>query len=46
MGGFHIALNYLSLLGRKYANSGLEDLLIESRVYAPSTISVLMLGKS
>ena len=30
MGGFHIALNYLSLFKRKYANSGLEDLLIES----------------
>ena len=30
MGGFHIALNYLSLFRRKYANSGLEDLLTES----------------
>lgn len=46
MGGFHIALNYFSLLGRKYANSGLEDLLIESGVYAAGTTSVLMLGKS
>ena len=44
MGGFHIALNYLSLLGKKYANSGLEDLLIESGVYAAGTTSVLMLG--
>ena len=46
MGGFHIALNYLSLLGKKYANSELEDLLIESGVYAAGTTSVLMLGKS
>ena len=46
MGGFHIALNYLSLLGKKYASSGLEDLLIESGVYAAGTTSVLMLGKS
>lgn len=46
MGGFHIALNYLSLFGRKYANSGLEDLLIESGVYVAVTTSVLMLGKS
>ena len=48
MGGggvFHIALNFLSLLG-KYAQSGLEDLLIESAVYADGTTSVLMLGKS
>lgn len=35
-----------SLLGKKYANSGLEDLLIESGVYAAGTTSVLMLGKS
>ncbi|KAK3753754.1 hypothetical protein QZH41_005239 [Actinostola sp. cb2023] len=46
MGGFHIVLNYLSLLGKKYAQSGLEDLLIESGVYAAGTTSVLMLGKS
>ena len=46
MGGFHIASNYLSLFGRKYANSGLEDLLIESGVYAAITTTVLMLEKS
>ncbi|CAB4003577.1 Hypothetical predicted protein [Paramuricea clavata] len=46
MGGFHIALNYLSLLGKKYAQSGLEDMLIESGVYAVGTTSVIMLGKS
>ena len=46
MGGFHIALNYLALLGKKYAQSGLEDLLIESGVYAAGTTSVLTLGKS
>ena len=46
MGGFHIALNYLSLLGKKYTNSGLEELLIGSGVYAAGTTSVLMLGKS
>ena len=46
MTGFHIALNYLSLLGKKYVQSGLEDLLIESGVYAVGTTSVLMLGKS
>ena len=44
MRGFHIALNYLALLRRKYAQSGLEDLLIESGVYAAGTTSVLMLG--
>ena len=46
MGGFHIALNYLAVLGNLYAQSGLEDLLIESGVYVAGTTSVLMLGKS
>ena len=46
MGGFPIALNSLSLLGKKYAQSVLADLLIESEVYAAGTNSALMLGKS
>ena len=46
LGGFHIALHSLSLLGKKYQNSGLEDLLIESGVYAAATTSALMKGKS
>jgi hypothetical protein len=46
LGGFHIALNYLSLLGKKFQNSGLDDLLIESGVYAAGTTSAIMKGKS
>ena len=46
MGGFHIALNFLSLLGKKFADSGLDDLLIESGVYAAGSTSALMKGKS
>ena len=46
LGGFHIALNFLSLVGKKYLNSGLDDLFIESGVYAADTTSALMKGKS
>ena len=46
MGGFHIALNFLSLIGKKYLNSGVEDLLIESGVYAAGTTTNIMKGKS
>ena len=46
MGGFHIALNYLGLIGKKYLDSGLDDLLIESGVYAAGTTAALMKGKS
>ena len=45
MGSFHIALSYLSLLGKMYSDSGLEDLFIESGVYASGTTSALMAGK-
>ena len=30
MGGFHICLNFLSVLGKMFESSGLEDLLISS----------------
>ena len=46
LGGSHIALNNLLLLGKMYLNSGLEDLLIESGVYAPGTTTALIAGKS
>ena len=46
MGGFHIILNYLSLMGKKYEGSGLEDLLIESGEYGSGTIAAIMRGKS
>ena len=46
MGGFHIALNFLGLIGKKYLDSGLGDLLIESGVYAAGTTAALMKGKS
>ncbi|KAJ8034477.1 hypothetical protein HOLleu_21334 [Holothuria leucospilota] len=46
MGGFHIILNYLSLIGKKYEGSGLEDLLIESDVYGSATVAAIMRGKS
>ena len=35
LGSFHIALNFLSIIAKKNQSSGLEDLLIESGVYAP-----------
>lgn len=45
-GGFHIALNFLSLIQKKYLNSGLDDHFIESRVHAAGSTSVLMKSKS
>ena len=46
MGGFHIALNFLSVIGKILKDSGIEDLLIESGVYGCHTASMLLKGKS
>ena len=45
LGGFHVALNFLSIIGKKYQGSGLDDLLIESGVYAAGTTSALLAGR-
>ena len=42
MGGFHIVMNYLAVLGKKFQSSGIEDLLIESGMYESSTTSILL----
>ena len=46
MGGFHIVINYLAALGKKYQSSGIEDLLIESGLYYSSKTSIQLKGKS
>ena len=43
--GYHIALNHLSLLGKRFSNS-LEDILIEPGLYAAGTTTTLILGRS
>ena len=45
LGGMHIVLNFLSVIGKMFDNSGLEDLLVESGVYAPNTAAYLLKGK-
>ena len=46
VGGFYIALNYLALMWKRYASSGLGDLLVESAVYGVGAVSALMKGKA
>ena len=46
MGGFHVVMNYLAVLGKKYQSSGIENLLIESGMYGSSTTSIRLKGKS
>ena len=46
LGGFHITLNFLAVLGKRYQSSGIEDVLVESGAYGPGTVTSLMKGKS
>ena len=46
LGGFHIALNYLALIGKMLQESGLEDVSIESGLYRTSSTMALLQGKS
>ena len=46
MGGFHIAFNFLSLIGKKSFNFVLDDLFIEWGVYGAESTLALMKGKS
>ena len=46
MGGFHIPMTFLAVIGKKYEESGLEDILIESGVYGSNSVVRLLHGKA
>ena len=46
MGGFHIALNFLSVIGKRNSESGFEDILIEADPYGSNTVAKIIKGKS
>lgn len=46
LGGFHIAVNFLALIGKMFRESGIEDVLVESGVYGPSSTQAILQGKA
>ena len=46
MDGFHIALNFLSVIGKKFEESGIEDLLVEFGLYGTTSTMALLKGTS
>ena len=36
---------FLSVLGRRFGDEGLTDLLVESEIIGPSAVKLVMLGK-
>ena len=46
LGAFHTACSFLSVIGKRYGDAGLESLLIESGVVGASAVSAVLLGKA
>ena len=46
LGRFHTVLAFLAVLGRRFEDSGLEDILTESGVFGSYTVMRIMNGKS
>ncbi|KAL9983228.1 hypothetical protein ACROYT_G005368 [Oculina patagonica] len=46
LGDFHVALNYLVVIGKMFDESGLYDIMVESGIYGSNAASVLLQGKS
>ena len=46
LGSFHTAMNYLQVLGRHFAHSGLTDIWIEAGVFSECVAQKIMQGKS
>ena len=44
MGAFHICCNFLGLLGKRYGDAGLSDVLIECGVVAPGSLPAVLSG--
>ena len=46
LGGFHTALTFIAVIGKRYEESGIEDLLVESGVYGSGSVMKIMTGKA
>ncbi|XP_056105946.1 uncharacterized protein LOC130084505 [Rhinichthys klamathensis goyatoka] len=44
LGEFHTCMSYLSILGKRFGDAGLQDILIESEVVAPGSINGVISG--
>lgn len=45
MGDFHTMCGFMSIIGKRFGEAGLEDLLIESEVIAPGSVQGVLKGK-
>ena len=45
MGGFHIAMTFLAVLGKRFGDAGLHDILVESGIVGTSAVHGVLSGK-
>jgi len=45
LGGFHLICNFMSIIGKRYEDAGLKDILIESGATAEGSASGILSGK-
>ena len=45
MGAFHVILNFLAVVGRRFGSAGLRDVLIESDILASGSVDAVLEGR-
>ena len=45
MGSFHIACTLLAVIGQRFGDAGLRDLMVESSLVGPSTVNAVLHGE-
>ena len=45
MGGFHTAMVFLAVIGKRFGDGGLHDMLVESGTVGPSSVAAVLSGK-
>lgn len=46
MGGLHVSFNFLKAIGQHVENAGLDDIWIETGLFAPNTTETVLDGKA
>ena len=46
MGGFHVEFIFLAIIGKRFKDAGLQDLVIESEILGPSFVESAFKGKA
>lgn len=45
MGSFHICMTFLAILGKRFGDGGLQDVLVESGTVAPGSVAAVLDGR-